>query len=125
MSTIFRFADYDSSSRSITLETLLGGQVHPLKSVATTLPLEMPEFADNRKDNEDIAWTLEMIKNLAIPHDQIMYCYSFTQNARNILDLREALGNDEMDIWAKIEDRQGVMHLDEISEVSNALVIAR
>ena len=85
----------------------------------------MPAFADNPKDNEDIAWTLEMIRELGIPHEQIFYCYSFTQNAKNITDLREVLGNDVMHIWAKIEDRQGVMRLDEISEVSNTLVIAR
>ena len=52
---------------------------------------------------------------------------SFVRQASDVLELRELLGDkvNKIKIISKIEDRDGVKNIDEIIDVSDAVMVAR
>jgi pyruvate kinase len=50
---------------------------------------------------------------------------SFIRNTKDLFDIKEVTGNSPIKIIAKIEDQQGVDNIDEIIEVTDAVMIAR
>ncbi len=79
--------------------------------------LSMPYLSE--KDRADILFGIEMGFDLISA--------SFTRNAQDILELRRLLQDNHADmrIIAKIENREGVDHIDEILEVSDGIMVAR
>jgi pyruvate kinase len=63
-----------------------------------------------------------------IQNDFDFIAASFTRSAQDILDIRALLdeqGCDSIKIIAKIENKEGIEHIDEILTVSNGIMIAR
>lgn len=79
--------------------------------------LSMPYMSE--KDKADILFGIEMGFDLISA--------SFTRNAQDILEIRKLLEENDADmrIIAKIENREGVDHIDEILEVSDGIMVAR
>lgn len=71
------------------------------------------------KDKKDVFFGLEQEVDFIAP--------SFVREASDVMELKELLGSKEnkIKIVSKIEDRQGVNNLDEIIEVSDAIMVAR
>ena len=79
--------------------------------------LSMPFISD--KDREDILF--------AIKHNYDFIAASFVRTADDIKEIRKMLNkhNSKTKIIAKIENYQGVEHIDEIIEMSDGIMIAR
>lgn len=79
--------------------------------------LSMPFISD--KDREDILF--------AIKHNYDFIAASFVRTAEDIKEIRKMLNkhNSQTKIIAKIENYQGVEHIDEIIEASDGIMIAR
>lgn len=80
--------------------------------------LSMPYLSE--KDREDILFGIE--------EDVDYIAASFVRTAEDVQQIRNLLANhggDMIKIVAKIENREGVDHIDEIIEVSDAIMIAR
>lgn len=79
--------------------------------------LSMPYMSG--KDREDILFGIKMGFDLISA--------SFTRRAEDILEIRRLLRENgaEMRIIAKIENQEGVEHIDEILEVSDGIMVAR
>ncbi|MEA1914635.1 MAG: pyruvate kinase [Campylobacterota bacterium] len=69
------------------------------------------------KDKKDIAWGIE--------HKVDYFAISFVQNKRDMLMARELLNGYKGKLVAKIEKFDAVENIDEILEVSDAIMIAR
>ncbi len=79
--------------------------------------LSMPFISD--KDREDILF--------GIKHNYDFIAASFVRTAEDIKEIRKMLNkhNSQTKIIAKIENYQGVEHIDEIIELSDGIMIAR
>lgn len=79
--------------------------------------LSMPFISD--KDREDILF--------AIHHKFDFIAASFVRTAEDVKDIRKMLNkhNSQIKIIAKIENYQGVEHIDEIIEAADGIMIAR
>ena len=74
----------------------------------------------SQKDKDDILWGCQ--------HDVDFIAASFVRRADDILEIRKILGecgNENIQIIAKIENKEGVLNIDEIIEVSDGIMIAR
>ncbi|MDD6207552.1 MAG: pyruvate kinase [Clostridiales bacterium] len=80
--------------------------------------LSMPYMSE--KDKRDIIWGIE--------HDYDYVAASFVRTADDVKTIRDHLnanGGQNIKIIAKIENNQGVEHIDEILEASDGVMIAR
>lgn len=79
--------------------------------------LSMPYLSE--KDRADILFGVEMGFDLISA--------SFTRNAQDVLEIRRLLNENSADmrIIAKIENREGVDHIEEILEVADGIMVAR
>ena len=93
-----------------------GGTIRPKKSVSFPgVPLSLPFLSDH--DLKDIYFAARVGADwLAL---------SFVQNAQNILQVRDHLETDDISIVAKIETLLGYQNLDDILEVTDAIMIGR
>lgn len=96
-----------------------GGLLSDNKGVnLPNVELSMPYMSE--KDKRDIIWGIE--------HDYDYIAASFVRTADDVRTIREHLnanGGQNIRIIAKIENNQGVDHIDEILEVSDGVMIAR
>ena len=74
----------------------------------------------SEKDHEDIVWGCK--------HNVDFIAASFVRRASDIQEIRNILkrnGNTNIQIIAKIENKEGVLNIDEIIDVSDGIMIAR
>ena len=69
------------------------------------------------KDKEDIAWGVE--------NKIDFFAVSFVQNAQDMINVRDLLGDHKARLIAKIEKFDAVENIDEIIKVSDGLMVAR
>ena len=69
------------------------------------------------KDKKDIAW--------GVKNKIDFFAVSFVQNAQDMINVRELLGDHEARLIAKIEKFDAVENIDEIIKVSDGLMVAR
>ncbi len=94
------------------------GMVRSRKSV--NLPgIEIPLPALNEKDKEYIRFAMD--------HDMDYIAHSFVRNKKDVLAIQEMLDQrgSQVKIIAKIENQQGVDHIDEILDLVSGIMIAR
>jgi len=70
-----------------------------------------------QKDRKDLLFGLK--------HKVDYIALSFVKEAKDILEIKKLIGNENIKVVAKIERAQAVENLDEIIEVSDALMVAR
>lgn len=103
----------------IVCEVVNGGTVSDHKGVnVPNVELSMPFISD--RDYEDIVF------GIGLGFDFI--AASFTRTAEDILEIRKILedhGCTSINIIAKIENHQGVDHIDDIIRVSDGIMVAR
>ena len=96
-----------------------GGVISNNKGVnLPNVELSMPYMSE--KDKKDIIWGIE--------HDYDYVAASFVRTGDDVKTIREHLnanGGQNIKIIAKIENNQGVDHIDEILELSDGVMIAR
>lgn len=95
-------------------QVLSGGRIGSNKGVAPDRELPLPPLT--QKDRRAVA----LARRLGIH----FYSYSFCSSAEAVRMLRELVG-PESSIFSKIENRPSLVHLDEIIEESDALLIDR
>lgn len=82
------------------------------------IEIQMPYMT--QRDKEDILF--------GIQQDVDFVAASFVRSAEDVLEVRRLLdenGGDKIKIIAKIENHEGVMHIDDIISVSNGVMVAR
>jgi pyruvate kinase len=100
----------------VSARVLIGGKLDSNKTV--NLPDIHLDFGDlTEKDKADI--------QSGIDNGVDMFATSFVRNKHDIELFRSALGDYPAKIIAKIEDREGVEHTDEILDVVDGVMIAR
>ena len=103
----------------IICEVVYGGELSNRKSLNLPgIAIDMPYISDI--DRQDIIF--------GIKHDVDYIACSFVRNANDVRQVRELLdanGGEEIDIISKIENREGVDNIDEIIAVSNGIMVAR
>lgn len=109
----------ETTDTDLVCKVLSGGRVSSRKGVNVPgVRLNMPFLSE--QDRQDIAFACEMeVDFIAV---------SFTRCAEDILQVREELQkhhNHTIRIIAKIENSDGIHHLDEIIKVSDGLMVAR
>jgi len=79
--------------------------------------LNLPSITEH--DKKHVLFGLE--------HEVDFIALSFVREAKDVLELRELLGDkaNKIKIISKIEDREGVNNIDEIIDVSDAVMVAR
>ena len=114
-----RVVDKDAEKRELIVEVENDGIIAKQKGVNipyTKIPF--PALAE--RDNDDIRFGLEQgINFIAI---------SFVRTAKDVQEVRaicEETGNSHVQLFAKIENQQGIENLDEIIEVTDGIMIAR
>lgn len=116
----------DDGNFSLTVESVEPGAIHcivhdsgVLKSrKGMNMPdsqLSVPSITD--KDKADLAFMLE--------NDIDFVALSFVRKAQDILDLRKLIGDSTMRIIAKIEKPEAIDELENILDVTDAIMIAR
>jgi len=116
---LVRLRVIDSADGVITTVVENSGEIADRKRVACpSLPLGLPAVSDD--DREDIRF--------GIRADIDYIAASFIQRAEDVVELKQFLeeeGAAHIRVLAKIENEEGVCHLDEILAVSDGLMIAR
>lgn len=105
--------------KDIVCRVLNGGMVSNHKGInVPDTHLSMPYLS--KKDKQDILFGIE--------HDVDFIAASFVREASDVKQIRKLLdrnGGNNINIIAKIENRQGVDNIDEIIAASDAIMIAR
>ncbi len=104
--------------RALTTRVVMPGTIKPHKGI--NIPGIKLTFKDlTAKDKRDIAF--------GIAHRVDFVAQSFVRNAQDILRVREALGpyQKKCRVIAKIENEEGIGHIDGILEVADGIMIAR
>ncbi|HKQ32394.1 MAG TPA: pyruvate kinase, partial [Thermodesulfobacteriota bacterium] len=106
------------SQGTMTCRVIHGGMLKSQRHV--NLPgirVNLPSITE--KDKKDVFFGMEQEVDFIAP--------SFVREAGDVVQLKELLGNkgNKIKIVSKIEDRQGVNNLDEIIDVSDAIMVAR
>ena len=103
----------------ILCEVINGGPISNHKGInVPDVHLSMPYMSE--KDRQDILFGIEQ--------DVDFIAASFVRNARDVLEIRKLLddnGGKEIDIISKIENNEGVNHIDDIIYVSDGIMVAR
>lgn len=98
---------------------IVGGELSDRKSM--NFPNKVMDHAFlSEQDKKDLLFGIE--------NDVDFVAASFVSVKKDVQDLREFLdanGGEEIDIIAKIENRSGVEHVEEICEIANGVMIAR
>lgn len=103
-------------NKKIHVKVLQGEEILPGKSINTPgIPLSNDPITEN---------DIQQIK-FAIKDNWDMVAASFVRNAEDINIVRKHLGDANIQIYAKIEDQQGVNNIDEILDVADGIIIAR
>jgi len=104
--------------KEILCQVVNGGEITSQKGVNVPgVTLNLPALTE--KDIQDIRF--------GIKHNVDFIAASFVRKAADVLDLRRVLEENsaEIDIIAKIENREAVQNLEEIIKVSNGVMVAR
>lgn len=105
--------------KDIICEVIVGGEISNRKGVNIPgVDLNMPYLSE--QDKKDIIF--------GIKEGFDFIAASFVRSAADVLEMREFLhehGGDDIIIISKIENAQGVDHIDEILSVSGGIMIAR
>jgi len=114
-----RVVEKDAAKREFVVEVENDGIIAKQKGVnIPNTKIPFPALAE--RDNDDIRFGLEQgINFIAI---------SFVRTAKDVQEVRaicEETGNSHVQLFAKIENQQGIENLDEIIEVTDGIMIAR
>ena len=114
-----RVVEKDDASREFVVEVENDGVIAKQKGVnIPNTKIPFPALAE--RDNDDIRFGLEQgINFIAI---------SFVRTAKDVNEVRaicEETGNGHVQLFAKIENQQGIDNLDEIIEAADGIMIAR
>jgi len=114
-----RVVEKDDASREFIVEVENDGVIAKQKGVnIPNTKIPFPALAE--RDNDDIRFGLEQgINFIAI---------SFVRTAKDVNEVRaicEETGNGHVQLFAKIENQQGIDNLDEIIEAADGIMIAR
>jgi len=107
------------TDEDVECEVLNDGEIKDRKSV--NLPetkIDMPFLS--QADKADLAFGVE--------HEADFFALSFTRNADDVNDVRDflkTLGGTDIELIAKIENREGVENIDEIIDAADGVMIAR
>ncbi|MBD3419327.1 MAG: pyruvate kinase [Chitinivibrionales bacterium] len=114
-----RFKIIDRQKNAITIRTVVGGELNSRKGI--NIPdLEISDDALSKKDRDDIDFGIE--------HKVDFVAQSFVTNAHDIELVAgriRASHNAACSIFAKIENRPGVKHLDAIIKGCDGIMVAR
>jgi pyruvate kinase len=107
---------------ALVCRVVIGGVLRPRKSVNlpdTDLPLRLDNPATERNLREEMAF--------AAAQDMDYVAASFVQSAEDVQTIRALLAGHgaSIPVIAKIENRRGVEHLDEIVAAANGTMVAR
>ncbi|WP_066637036.1 pyruvate kinase [Desulfolucanica intricata] len=108
----------NTSEREIECEIVNGGQLTSQKGVnVPNVIVNLPSLTE--QDIKDIKFGIE--------HKMDFIAASFVRKAADVLAIREILeeADADLDIIAKIENRQGVENLNEIVKVADGIMVAR
>ena len=114
-----RVVEKDDANREFVVEVENDGVIAKQKGVnIPNTKIPFPALAE--RDNDDIRFGLEQgINFIAI---------SFVRTAKDVNEVRaicEETGNGHVQLFAKIENQQGIDNLDEIIEAADGIMIAR
>ena len=114
-----RVIEKDAAKREFVVKVENDGIIAKQKGVnIPNTKIPFPALAD--RDNDDIRFGLKQgINFIAI---------SFVRTAKDVQEVRaicEETGNSHVQLFAKIENQQGIENLDEIIEVTDGIMIAR
>ncbi len=105
--------------KDIVCRVINGGKISDRKGVnVPNVELHMPFIGP--KDRDDLLF--------AVREDFDFIAASFTRTAEDILEIRKLLkanGRNNIHIIAKIENQQGIDHLDEILDAADGVMVAR
>ena len=108
-----------TTDTTITCTVVAGGELSSNKGVnVPNVKVNLPAITE--KDKEDIAFGIE--------HDIDFIAASFVRNADAITEIKDILKAhraEDIDIIAKIENREGVDNMDSILEVADGIMVAR
>lgn len=108
-----------ADARTIACKVVHGGPLSNNKSVNLPgLNLDMPYLSD--RDKADILFAVE--------NDLDFIALSFVRSAQDVLDVKRFLaynGCSGIELIAKIENRSGIEHIDEIIRLSAGIMVAR
>lgn len=111
--------DKDIATRQFIVEVENDGIIAKQKGVnIPNTKIPFPALAE--RDNADIRFGLEQGLNFI--------AISFVRTAKDVEEVREICretGNDHVQLFAKIENQQGIDNLDEIIEAADGIMIAR
>lgn len=95
-------------------QVLCGGRVGSNKAVTVDRPIPLPPISP--KDEEAIRTGLEC----GVPYVALSFA-----NRKSDVELLRSMVGDRMSIISKIESREGLLHLDEILSLSDAILLDR
>jgi len=108
-----------SGGTEIACRVLTGGVLSDHKSANLPgIPLDMPFLSE--QDQKDILFAIE--------NDLDFISLSFVRTAQDIIDAKRFLarhGGEQIELIAKIENRSGIDHIDEIIRLSAGIMVAR
>ncbi|MGI6161579.1 MAG: pyruvate kinase [Christensenellales bacterium] len=108
-----------SRGEDVECEILHGGTLSNHKSLNLPgIPVEMPYLSD--RDKSDILFAIE--------HELDFIALSFVRTAQDVLDVKRFLAknqNNGIELIAKIENRSGIEHIDEIIRLTAGIMVAR
>lgn len=114
---IFQVESLDSQNAKC--RVLVGGELSNRKSM--NFPNKVMKHAFlSEQDKEDLLF--------GIQNEVDFVAASFVSTKQDVMDIRQFLdenGGKDIDIIAKIENRSGVEHIEEICEIANGIMIAR
>lgn len=106
----------DAGSEDVVTEVINGGILYDRKGI--NLPgVHISEPALTAKDRQDLSFGLE--------HGVDMVALSFVRTARDIVDIREAMGDKRVPVIAKLEKPEALDNLDDIIKLSDIIMVAR
>ena len=107
------------SGNTVNCEVIVGGEMSDRKSM--NFPNKVMNHAYlSEQDKQDLLF--------GIQNEVDFVAASFVSTKQDVADLRaflDANGGEDIDIIAKIENRSGVDHVEEICEIANGIMIAR
>ena len=108
----------EKTDEELLCEFLVGGSLRPRKSVnAPGVAIDLPPLTE--KDRRFIEW--------AVGSDVDFIAHSFVRSARDVEAVQEILNRhgSPIKIISKIENQEGIDHIDEIIEASYGIMVAR
>lgn len=94
----------------------VGGTIFPRKA----LNLPTTKLTTSSITDKDIA-DLEYVLSVGVD----VVAISFVSNASEVKKVKDIIGDRKVQVWSKIERREALKNIDEILEVSDAIIVAR